>query len=52
MTDAGFRYMAEALEKVAEDCCQGRTVYVLEGGYDLEGLAGGVREVFQVLLEK
>jgi len=52
VTDAGFRYMAEALEKVAEDCCQGRTVYVLEGGYDLEGLAGGVREVFKVLLEK
>lgn len=52
VTDAGFRYMAEALEKVAEDCCQGRSVYILEGGYDLEGLAGGVREVLKVLLEK
>ncbi|MFO1462251.1 MAG: histone deacetylase [bacterium] len=52
VTDDGFRYMAEALEKVAEDCCQGRSAYVLEGGYDLEGLAGGVKEVFRVLLKE
>lgn len=52
VTDAGFRYMAEALEKIAEDFCHGRSVYTLEGGYDLEGLAGGVKEVFRVLLER
>jgi acetoin utilization deacetylase AcuC-like enzyme len=43
--------MGKALKEVADKYCQGRAVFVLEGGYDLKGLAGGVREVLEELLE-
>ncbi|HKY61833.1 MAG TPA: histone deacetylase [bacterium] len=52
VSDAGFRAMTAALEEVAADFCGGKSVYTLEGGYDLEGLAGGVRETLNVLTEK
>lgn len=52
VTDRGFRAMAEKLTRVADDFSQGKAVYVLEGGYDLKGLAGGVEQVLKVLLEE
>ena len=35
---------------VASEVCAGRVVSVLEGGYDLKGLAGGVEQHLRVLL--
>ncbi len=51
VTEAGFKFMAEALQQVAQDFCGGKALYTLEGGYDLEGLASSVREVLQVLIK-
>src|SRR5689334_12704898 len=42
VTTAGFAAMARRLRAVAERHASGRLVAVLEGGYDLEGLAGGM----------
>jgi len=46
----GFGALTGLLLQAAQDCCDGRLVLVLEGGYDLEGLAGGVASACGVLL--
>jgi acetoin utilization deacetylase AcuC-like enzyme len=48
-TERGFASMASAVRQLAESCCQGRLVLVLEGGYDLGALAGSVRACLEVL---
>lgn len=48
---AGFGAMTERLRLVADEVCGGRLVVVLEGGYDLRGLATGVTEVLHSLDE-
>ena len=40
--DEDFAWVTRELVKVAEEVCEGRVVSTLEGGYDLEGLGGGV----------
>ncbi len=35
---AGFRRWGELLAGLASECCRGRMLSVLEGGYDLEAL--------------
>jgi acetoin utilization deacetylase AcuC-like enzyme len=45
VTHAGFAAMAKRLRSLAERTSGGRIVAVLEGGYDLDGLAGGMTEV-------
>lgn len=52
VTQGGFANMAQNLEQIAQDFCGGKSVYVLEGGYDLEGLSTSVARVLEVLLEK
>jgi acetoin utilization deacetylase AcuC-like enzyme len=42
VTTSGFRRMTEGALEVAERCCEGRVVSLLEGGYDLEALAESV----------
>lgn len=37
-----FSWVTQELLKVADECCQGRVVSVLEGGYDLSALAASV----------
>lgn len=37
-----FAWVTQELLKVADECCQGRVVSVLEGGYDLSALAASV----------
>jgi acetoin utilization deacetylase AcuC-like enzyme len=49
VTTEGFVRMAAVLREVAEDCCDGRMLLVLEGGYDLEALGSSVRGVLEVL---
>ncbi|RMF68158.1 MAG: histone deacetylase [Calditrichaeota bacterium] len=39
VTERGFAEMTELTKQVAEECCEGRLVSVLEGGYNLEALA-------------
>jgi acetoin utilization deacetylase AcuC-like enzyme len=45
VTQAGFAAMARRLRALADAACGGRIIAVLEGGYDLTGLAGGMTEV-------
>ncbi|MEX3017397.1 histone deacetylase family protein [Gymnodinialimonas hymeniacidonis] len=40
--DEDFAWVMRKLVRVAEEVCDGRVVSTLEGGYDLEGLGGGV----------
>jgi len=42
MTADDFAWVTRELMKSAEKNCQGRLVAVLEGGYDLQGLADSV----------
>jgi len=39
LTEADFSWITYHLMEIADQCCHGRVVSVLEGGYDLEGLA-------------
>jgi len=52
VTGEGFGALAAALLSMAGDQAQGRILFTLEGGYSLEGLAGGVREVLSQLAAK
>ncbi len=38
----GFLKISELLIQVAQKCCEGKIIFVLEGGYDLKGLQEGV----------
>jgi acetoin utilization deacetylase AcuC-like enzyme len=49
VSHAGFSAMAHRLRGVADRHAGGRLVAVLEGGYDLEGLAGGMTALLSVL---
>ncbi|HEX3034402.1 MAG TPA: histone deacetylase [Thermodesulfobacteriota bacterium] len=48
----GFAQMARFLKEMAEEHCGGKIVYILEGGYSLDGLWLSTKEVFEELLEK
>ena len=50
VTAAGFAGMTRILTGIAGECCPGRLVFALEGGYDLAALAGGVSAVLEALL--
>ena len=39
LTEADFAWATRALMKIASRCCGDRVVSLLEGGYDLQGLA-------------
>jgi acetoin utilization deacetylase AcuC-like enzyme len=51
VTHPGFTAMAQRLRAVADRVCNGRIVAVLEGGYDLHGLAGGMTGVLTALTQ-
>jgi acetoin utilization deacetylase AcuC-like enzyme len=42
LTEEDFSWITLKIMEVADQYCSGRVVSVLEGGYDLQGLAGGV----------
>ena len=42
LTDAGFAGIGLRMKMIADRYCQGRLISLLEGGYNLQGLAGGV----------
>lgn len=49
VSDDGFRQMAERVTGYADECCGGRLVTLLEGGYDLDALARGVAATLRAL---
>ncbi|MDF1821712.1 MAG: histone deacetylase [Alcanivoracaceae bacterium] len=48
----GFAAMAGIMQGLADALCDGRLVYVLEGGYHTESLACGVHAVLEVMAGK
>ena len=50
VTHAGFAQMAARLRRSAEALTAGRIVAVLEGGYDLDGLGGGMTATLNTLV--
>jgi acetoin utilization deacetylase AcuC-like enzyme len=48
-TEGGFATMTRILLEIADKYCNGRVLYTLEGGYDLNGLATSVKAVIMEL---
>ncbi len=51
LTENGYRELTMILKDVAERCCGGRLVSVLEGGYELEATAASAEEHVLALIE-
>jgi acetoin utilization deacetylase AcuC-like enzyme len=51
VTTAGFARMARTVRRAADELCGGRMVCILEGGYDLAGLADGVHATLTTLMQ-
>jgi acetoin utilization deacetylase AcuC-like enzyme len=49
VTEHGFLAMTRRMKRLAAECCGGRLVAALEGGYDLKALADSGREVIDEL---
>ena len=47
VSEAGFTAMARRMTTLAAEYCGGKIVAILEGGYDLQALAGGARAVIE-----
>jgi acetoin utilization deacetylase AcuC-like enzyme len=47
VTPKGFAGLTRSIMDMAQACCGGRLVLTLEGGYNVEGLAGSVKEVLK-----
>ena len=50
LTDGDFRWVAEAIMKVAQRHSQGRVISTLEGGYEIHSLARCVEAHVRVLM--
>jgi acetoin utilization deacetylase AcuC-like enzyme len=50
LVEDDFQWLTEALMKIADSCCEGRIVSVLEGGYNLKALAASVAVHVKTLL--
>jgi len=51
LVEADFAWATSRLMDIADRCCGGRVVSVLEGGYDLEGLARSVAAHVMTLMK-
>lgn len=49
LTEAAFGAMTRRVKRLAAECCQGRLVLALEGGYDLQALAACGKTVLEEL---
>ena len=49
VTESGFATMTEMVASLAQECCEGRMLSVLEGGYDLDALSHSVFAHLKVL---
>jgi len=50
VTADGFAEMTKIVKGIAEKCCDGRLVSILEGGYSLDGLAESVDAHVSILM--
>ena len=51
LTSSVYATITQQLKKLAEEICEGKLVFVLEGGYNLLGLPKFVEIVIQALLD-
>ena len=51
VTPTGFAQQARYFKEMAETYCDGKIVYVLEGGYSLDGLWLSTKTVFEEIME-
>lgn len=49
LSASGFHALSVSLVELADELCAGRIVFVLEGGYDPDNLANGIRAGFAAL---
>lgn len=49
VTSKGFSKMTGIIKEIAQKCCEGRIVSILEGGYELKGLADSVAAHISIL---
>jgi acetoin utilization deacetylase AcuC-like enzyme len=49
VTPPGFAAMTRAIMDMADQCCAGKVILTLEGGYDLQGERDSVKEVLKEL---
>jgi len=49
LTYNGFKVLTRIVQNIADQYCDGRLVFVLEGGYNLTSLSRGVHAVLEVL---
>jgi acetoin utilization deacetylase AcuC-like enzyme len=52
LSTQGYFYISKKLVDIAEEYCDGRIVFVLEGGYDPHNVAHGVDAVFGALTSR
>jgi acetoin utilization deacetylase AcuC-like enzyme len=52
VSTGGFHALSRRLVQLAEEHCDGRIVFVLEGGYNPVNLVNGVRAVFAALMQR
>lgn len=52
LLETDFAWITSQLLDIADDCCDGRVVSMLEGGYDLPSLARSAAAHLQVLIER
>jgi acetoin utilization deacetylase AcuC-like enzyme len=51
-TEEGYAALARELVSIADAHARGRIAFVLEGGYNLDGLANSVLKILEVLKER
>jgi acetoin utilization deacetylase AcuC-like enzyme len=51
VTDRGFAALAQIVLGLADDLCGGKSVFMLEGGYDLGALRRSTRAVLETMLD-
>jgi acetoin utilization deacetylase AcuC-like enzyme len=49
VTPAGFANLSKIVLEMAEKTCRGKVVFVLEGGYHLQGLRDSIQEVLKTM---
>jgi len=52
VTPRGFAAMTRLVMEIADECCAGKLVLILEGGYHTGGLCDSVREVLLELSDE
>lgn len=52
LTHTGYAHLTRDLKQMANDLCDGKIIFVMEGGYDLQALAHGMRNIAHVLLDE